>query len=323
MALYRIRPDEFAFNLLIRSARDCGVGDLDSISSCFNLDSLEGDRSAPLGLLESISLDANLSGENKLPIRPAPQTNSARCSRGELKVVGNKMKIHAGSEQHGSSVDPEQKIVHQQTAISKQENGWDNRCIPTEDKVDNTVDERNEFCNNVSVTDLPDIFPHVAHDAEVTPKEGQERTTVLNHSKDIHKSLYSDLLSGDARSNNHVLEESKCNKIALKDLRFSFGRLALLGGAEKLISSMEALKLRPDVKTFAQILACLPNDELSEFHLLTLMEERGIKPDIDFFNDIMIRRFKRKQSDTIEVILLLVKTLRVFYYIIIIIIMPC
>lgn len=116
--------------------------------------------------------------------------------------------------------------------------------------------------------------------------------------KNSTKSLYADILT-EATCNTS--EKEKRIRISLKDLKVPSGRLAFLGGAKKFISFMETLGSHPDMKTFAQILACLPDDEQNEFELLKLMEERNVNPDIDFLNDIMMRRNRRKESDSAKV----------------------
>ncbi|CAG5117663.1 unnamed protein product [Candidula unifasciata] len=327
MTWYRVKPDAFTFNLLIRSARDCGVGDLETVASCFNLDSLGIDGSSPMGLLEGISFETSLREDKKTPSRGVPQTNRERQFVDKLEVIGSQMKIFAGLQQQDTSIsgaDHRRENVFD-GAVGKQENVYDNKSKSSGERVDTVANEGSELCKIDSPTHLPGSSPHLLNDSEISPYELEGSlpksnnseinvfpTTILDHpeSGDIRQSLYSDLLIDDSGRSNSFLEKSRSNKISLRDLKFPFGRFALLGGAGKFISYMEASQVRPDVKTYAQLLACLPNDEWSEFNLLRIMEERGVKPDIDIFNDIMVRRFQRKQVDTVEAVLKLVSKLR-------------
>ena len=70
-------------------------------------------------------------------------------------------------------------------------------------------------------------------------------------------------------------------------------RLMLMGGLGGFLEMMMKDRVKPDIKTFDQLLRVIPNTSQSEAELLEAMERAGVKPDVSFCNQLIILRQKR------------------------------
>ncbi|KAK7002876.1 pentatricopeptide repeat-containing protein 1 mitochondrial [Biomphalaria glabrata] len=125
---------------------------------------------------------------------------------------------------------------------------------------------------------------------------------------DFSKSSYLDILT-DKKSINS-LQVIPQDKVSLSQLKHPEGRLAALGGAGSVLKHMSETGVPPSIQTYTLLLSCTPNNQQSEFQLLAHMEGYGLVPDIDFMNDIMMRRNKRHEWDTVKDLLPIVSKLR-------------
>lgn len=74
-------------------------------------------------------------------------------------------------------------------------------------------------------------------------------------------------------------------------------RFQLLGGLSAFIDEMEGAKVRPNVKTFSQLLDVIGSTRDAEHELIQKMRYMRVRADIDFFNLLMKRRILRKDYD--------------------------
>lgn len=81
----------------------------------------------------------------------------------------------------------------------------------------------------------------------------------------------------------------------------SVDRLMLLGGLDGFIAELEESKVRPNVKTFSQLLYSIPSTQAAEHELIEKMRYMRVRADIDFFNLLMKRRIIRKDHDGAKV----------------------
>ncbi|RUS74592.1 hypothetical protein EGW08_017652, partial [Elysia chlorotica] len=114
-----------------------------------------------------------------------------------------------------------------------------------------------------------------------------------------HKQQYFSVAKSSQSSRDlmRVNRETLC----VKDVTTPALRLELLGGARKLILHMAQCGANPDVRTFSQLVPCLPDTKEADNELLQLMEEMGVTPDVDLFNDIMSKRNFRHDSQSAKV----------------------
>lgn len=90
-------------------------------------------------------------------------------------------------------------------------------------------------------------------------------------------------------------------------LLFLIIRLSLIGGVNGFLQSMQEAHVKPDIKTFALLLECLPDNIEAEENLLLLLDNYKIKPIVDFFNILIKRRNFRKETEAARVCNILLK----------------
>lgn len=78
-------------------------------------------------------------------------------------------------------------------------------------------------------------------------------------------------------------------------------RLTLLGGVKGIIAEFEETKVRPNVKTFSQLLYTIPSTREAEHELIQQMRYMRVRADIDFFNLLMKKRSLRLDYDGAKV----------------------
>lgn len=78
-------------------------------------------------------------------------------------------------------------------------------------------------------------------------------------------------------------------------------RLMLLGGMKGIIAEFEETKVRPNVKTFSQLLYTIPSTREAEHDLIQQMRYMRVRADIDLFNLLIKRRILRKDYDGAKV----------------------
>lgn len=70
-------------------------------------------------------------------------------------------------------------------------------------------------------------------------------------------------------------------------------KFAIIGGQEDFFKEMEVYSVKPNIKTFTQILPLLDNNIEAESKLLDMMKSLDVKADIDFYNMLIKRRCLR------------------------------
>lgn len=81
--------------------------------------------------------------------------------------------------------------------------------------------------------------------------------------------------------------------ISLAEIKKPEDRLLLVGGFKGLLENMDQHKCKPNIKTFTQLLDCIPGSLTAEQELLSLLPKYDLKPDIDFYNMLMKKRSLR------------------------------
>lgn len=85
--------------------------------------------------------------------------------------------------------------------------------------------------------------------------------------------------------------------VRLSMVNTSGDRFKLLGGLTAFIDEMEKAKVRPNVKTFSQLLDVIDSTRDAEHELIQKMRYMRVRADTDFFNLLMRRRIVRKDYD--------------------------
>ena len=72
-------------------------------------------------------------------------------------------------------------------------------------------------------------------------------------------------------------------------------RLMLMGGSAGFIEWMMKDRVKPDITTMDQMLRLIPNTNEAELELLSMLPKLDIKPDVNFCNQLIIKREQRKE----------------------------
>jgi pentatricopeptide repeat domain-containing protein 1 len=83
------------------------------------------------------------------------------------------------------------------------------------------------------------------------------------------------------------------NLVDIKEVTKPEDRLLLLGGFNGFIKLMHDFDVKPDVKTYTELLEVIPNTLAAENNLLKNLKKADVKCDIDFFNVLMKKRSMR------------------------------
>ncbi|RZC38132.1 PPR 2 domain containing protein [Asbolus verrucosus] len=94
------------------------------------------------------------------------------------------------------------------------------------------------------------------------------------------------------------------NIISLAEIKKPEDRLLLVGSCRGFLNNMMENNCTPDIKTFTQLLDCLPGSLLAEKELMRAMKKLNVKPDIDFFNMLIKKRSMRFDYDSAKVIII-------------------
>lgn len=90
-------------------------------------------------------------------------------------------------------------------------------------------------------------------------------------------------------------------------------RLALIGGMQSLLSHMSKDGASPDIKTFTQLMHCLPSTIEAENELLAAMDWHKVPLDTSFCNLLIRRRNLRKNPEQAKVSVALIHYLHYSY----------
>lgn len=101
--------------------------------------------------------------------------------------------------------------------------------------------------------------------------------------------------------------------VSLSEIKSAQDRLLLLGGLSGVCDEIEAAKVRPDVKTFSQLLFTLPSTRDAENELIQKMKELRIRADTDFFNLLIKQRVLRQDKEGAKVLIICFNLITYYY----------
>ncbi|KAJ8713364.1 hypothetical protein PYW07_013734 [Mythimna separata] len=84
---------------------------------------------------------------------------------------------------------------------------------------------------------------------------------------------------------------------ALQEVQTLQEKFAVVGGQDDFLKEMEVYSVKPDIKTFTQMLPLLDNTTEAEEKLLKQMKSVGVRADIDFYNMLIKKRCLRSDYD--------------------------
>lgn len=83
------------------------------------------------------------------------------------------------------------------------------------------------------------------------------------------------------------------NLITLNEVKKPDEKLLLLGGFSGFLETMKHFDVKPDLKTYTELIEVIPPTKASEKRLLSQLRKHEIKCDVDFFNILMKKRSMR------------------------------
>ncbi|XP_045766207.1 pentatricopeptide repeat-containing protein 1, mitochondrial [Maniola jurtina] len=86
--------------------------------------------------------------------------------------------------------------------------------------------------------------------------------------------------------------------LGVQDVHIPQDKFAIIGGQEDFLKEMEVYSVKPDIKTFTQMLPLIENNSEAENKLLETMQDLDIKTDIDFYNALIKKRCFRQDYDS-------------------------
>ncbi|XP_061715337.1 pentatricopeptide repeat-containing protein 1, mitochondrial [Cydia pomonella] len=115
----------------------------------------------------------------------------------------------------------------------------------------------------------------------------------------VNKSIQS-MPNEDDRTTPNLLSRSlKIEQVlALKEIQSVQDKFAVVGGQDDFLKEMAAYSVKPDIKTFTQMLPLLEETKEAELKLIETMKSSEVIADIDFYNMLIKKRCLR--SDYID-----------------------
>ena len=223
MRRYKITPNVYCYNLLLRAVKECGVGDPQ--------------------FLQDILIEA-MSPEDVRKLRN--QNNDIRLN--EKSMTDSKFSVQNNKRSHSKDI----KIKNDKSTVNE-----------------------NTMCDNIK-TDT------------ITSNGGEDvlLPVPLHNSQDATK--FPNFLAPKPNFNSgHFI-------VGLSDSAFDIAqnKFALFGNVSSFLNLMvDVDESCPDIKTFSQLLHLIePHEELE---LIKNIKKYNVKPDVDFFNQLMRRRIAR------------------------------
>lgn len=132
-----------------------------------------------------------------------------------------------------------------------------------------------------------------AHSKMHTLRESSTETSVSVPSQNIIQLRKASRANPECLPNLLDINSDFSNVQSLAVIGKPSDRLALLGGADGFLGSMTANDVKPDVKCLSLLAEILPGKKQEENQLLQYVKEHKVKVDIDFYNVFIRRRTRR------------------------------
>lgn len=86
--------------------------------------------------------------------------------------------------------------------------------------------------------------------------------------------------------------------LGIQEVHTPQDKFAIIGGQDDFLKEMEVYSVKPDLKTFTQMLPVIEDNTEAENKLLETMQSLDIKTDIDFYNALIKKRCFRQDYDS-------------------------
>ena len=351
MQEFNVQPQTNTYNLLIRSIRDCGIGDPDEFAKALGLSSGKSKLLGQVGLLTSSeSIQSHDNSDSQLTLsagqiadREQLQSDPSGMTSSFVDNDAKSSSFHWTNKDVAESYLPKQEthnLFHNipnfdrdiaefltQRDAEREKSGsadmyewWEKQPSDMQQQLENQLslvaqldwtaldtDQCDTEALRISFMKDNNLTPTIQADSERATDTLVRNTFSIQNYPSMSDSKESkhvspeclETLSEISAGQSGTLEKT----LLVKDITTPAHRLALLGGAGKLVSHMSQSGAAPDVKTFSQLVPCLPSTEQAENDLLQSMEEIGVTPDVDLINDLMLKRNFRHSGHSAKVTL--------------------
>ncbi|XP_072168356.1 pentatricopeptide repeat-containing protein 1, mitochondrial-like [Diadema setosum] len=290
-----IKPDVYIYNLLLRTTRDCGIGDMETANRVLLRSTpIEADRTQALE--EGTNGQSRRMGKREKLLGRTREVVPLSGKKAEL-VVLEPLPVKADFEEEiseASSEDPwlDDRIDEEKRETAALQDRTRHEMTPPQEKEVichvPTTGGSHWWEADVAATEIP------KSPGSVDNCEGNLTTVTVPVPVDVqlapaatfHPSEVPNLLD---------ISADMSNVQSLAAVSMPSDRLALLGGMQGFLENMKCNDSRPDVKGLSILAEILPANKQEENHLLNYVMDEGIKVDIDFYN-VFIRRGTRRKD---------------------------
>ena len=261
---HNIKQDKFTYNLLLRIARDCGIGELE-LANRVLLQRGDTQEFLPLPPPEP-SRTKNRKGKSKrnekdLAVKPKQERITI-------------FPIDAESVERDSLNDDEE---YEFGDSERKHTYWWEEDLNKQPYQPNQT-RRVEWSTAKS---SPVLQGERLPDALITGKSPESQISTASLQVELPN-----LLEASSSELQHVVSLVGTDKPQ--------NRLALIGGSSGILEKMKSERIRPDIKTFGLLTELIPHSTAAEKELMVAMETVGVKGDIDFYNGLIRRRAIRR-----------------------------
>lgn len=289
MSAQGIQPNIYTYNLLLRTTRDCSLGDMEVANRVLLRTITPQAQKTPALLTEGRAKDRRRKGDRKQKKAVAvPLLTGKKAEMIEVEPLHVEdgyqeeleddvmMELPALKE---PSMDP-----HQRHHVNSQRTGESRTGHSSEAGSSSHWWDTSEQCSDAAA---------VMDESVQTPASLMTRSHAGTSSKTASLDRSSTSLTLADIPNLLDISSDFTNVQSLAKISYPDERLALLGGAQGFLENMEAKNVKPDVKSLSLLAEILPGKKQEENRLLDHVKEHKLKVDIDFYNVFIRRRTRR------------------------------
>lgn len=282
-----IKPSVRDYNLLLRCVRECGIGDKNSLNNILGL----GDRNTYLIANNTLMPHATV----------CDMYVESKQENGDMLsgiLLASKCKNDDVLDFDKSTDKPTYKLSHvKQMAMNTQIDELISKFEDVHDAVASSseVKDDSDSCENWAVHVEGAEVPISSEKGIVAMPDTKKwwEMDIFQVTSKKHGSVVENI---NPASIPNILDPDKelSPAIHLDDIKTESDRFALLGGLNQFLRNLEKENIKPDIKTYTQLISVVPS--YCEDRLLDEMEMAGCKADITFYNHLIMKRFKTNRA---------------------------
>ncbi|CAK1556125.1 unnamed protein product [Leptosia nina] len=168
-----------------------------------------------------------------------------------------------------------------------------NVLLAATNQVNSKIDSNIEYNNDTITTIRNDV--QTTESADILPKE----ITVVNENVTLNFVDKNNLPIVPKQSVPNLLSRriNLDQVCGLQEVHSVQEKFAIIGGQDDFLRQMEIYSVKPDIKTFTQMLSVIDDSIEAENKLLATVKAINLKPDIEFYNMLIKKRCLRMDYD--------------------------